>query len=85
MKSLFLIPFLALSLFASAQTPSPLEIDLSLFANGFSSPVGLYHAGDERLFVIEQASGRIKVIDANGNSLGDFLNINSLISTGGER
>ena len=85
MKSFFLIPFLALSLFVSAQTPSPLEIDLSLFANGFSSPVGLYHAGDERLFVIEQASGRIKVIDANGNALGDFLNINSLISTGGER
>ncbi len=68
-----------------SQTPSPLEVDLSLFASGFSSPVGMYHAGDSRLFVIEQASGRIKVLDSNGTELGTFLNVSSQISTGGER
>ena len=29
-------------------------VDIELFANGFSSPVDLQNAGDDRLFVVEQ-------------------------------
>ncbi|MFT4673734.1 MAG: glucose/arabinose dehydrogenase [Saprospiraceae bacterium] len=61
------------------------EISLSEFADGFSSPLGLKNAGDERLFVVEQG-GVIKVIDLSGtvNST-PFLDIQSIVNAGGER
>lgn len=50
-------------------------LSLSTFASGLTKPVSLAHAGDSRLFVVEQA-GIIKVIQANGTVLGTpFLNI----------
>ncbi len=61
------------------------EVNLELFQNGFNNPVDIQNAGDERLFVVEQA-GIIKILnpDATVNPT-PFLNITSLISSGGER
>ena len=60
-------------------------IELEDFADGFSSPLALKNAGDERLFVVEQG-GVIKIVDANGlvNST-PFLDIQSIVNAGGER
>ncbi len=56
-------------------------------ASGLSTPVGVF--GDptdaSRMFVIEQNSGQIKIIES-GSVLGTpFLNISGLLSIGGER
>ena len=76
---------------AWALSASPVQIE-SVFAldpvitEGLSKPVFLTHAGDGtgRLFVVEQ-NGRI-VILANGHLLSTpFLDIQSRLSTGGER
>jgi len=60
-------------------------IELEDFADGFSSPLALKNAGDERLFVVEQG-GVIKIVDLNGvvNST-PFLDIQSIVNAGGER
>ena len=79
-KSLPLLLFLFTigSLFAQ-------EVDIELFKSGFSDPLSLQHANDERLFVVEQG-GRIKIIQQDGTiNTTPFLNISSLISNGGEQ
>jgi len=60
-------------------------IELEDFADGFSSPLALKNAGDERLFVLEQG-GVIKIVDLNGvvNPI-PFLDIQSIVNAGGER
>ncbi len=62
-------------------------LETPLVASGFSSPVGLFSPPNDptnRLFVIQQA-GRIRIIE-NGSTLPtDFINLTSLISSGGER
>ena len=59
-------------------------VSFDLIEGGFSSPVAVTNAGDERLFVVEQA-GVIKIF-ANGNTLATpFLNITSMVTSGGER
>ncbi|WP_298155087.1 PQQ-dependent sugar dehydrogenase [Flavobacterium sp.] len=69
-----------ISTFAAAQT-----IGTQLFATGFNSPVEIVHAGDSRLFVVQQ-TGTIRILNANQTiNPSPFLNISSLISTGGER
>lgn len=81
MKKLFtlLIVICACS-FSSAQ-----EIGLELVANGFTNPLEIQHAGDERLFIVEQA-GRIKILNPDGSVNPNlFLNISSITSSGGER
>jgi len=61
------------------------DIDIELFQNGFSSPVDLQNAGDDRLFVVEQG-GRIKILQADGTINSDlYLNISSLVSSGSEQ
>ena len=62
------------------------EIDINLFASGFNSPVSIKHAGDSRLFVVEQ-DGVIKVVNANGSvNATPFLDIDArVIDTGNER
>ena len=57
-------------------------LPLTLVAGGFDQPIYVTHAGDERLFVVEQ-SGRIKVID--GGTVRVFLNISKRITAGGEQ
>lgn len=64
----------------SAQT-----IEMQMVASGFSEPVDITHAGDDRLFIVEK-DGLIQIIDASGIVLpAPFLNISNLVSTGGER
>lgn len=60
-------------------------INLQSFATGFTQPVEITQTGDSRLFVVEQ-TGRIKILNSNGSvNATPFLNVSSIISTGGER
>ena len=65
--------------------PPTLQVELVPVASGFSSPLDIQQAGDGsgRLFVVEQA-GKIKIIQ-NGSLLGTpYLDVSSLIVSGGE-
>ena len=69
----FLTSFLV-GLFLVFNLTAQLPIELESFQSGFNDPVDLAHAGDDRLFVVEQG-GLIKIIDGNGNTLSEnFLN-----------
>ena len=60
-------------------------ITLEVFASGFSSPVDIKHAGDDRLFVVEQ-DGLIKILNADGTTnTTPFLNISGDVSGGSEQ
>jgi glucose/arabinose dehydrogenase len=61
------------------------SISLEEFATGFTAPVEIVNANDNRMFVVQQ-NGIIKIIQQNGtvNST-NFLNIGSKIIYGGER
>jgi glucose/arabinose dehydrogenase len=60
-------------------------ISLQQFTTGFNDPVEITHAGDTRLFVVQQ-SGQIRILNADGTiNPTNFLNVSSLISTGSER
>ncbi|SMC77150.1 PQQ-dependent sugar dehydrogenase [Moheibacter sediminis] len=79
-KIYFSIAVAILSLTATAQ-----EFELQQFATGFTSPIGITNAGDDRLFVVQQG-GQIRIINADGTiNQTPFLNISSIISSGGER
>ena len=81
MKNTFLtLLFLLFSLIVIAQ-----EVNIELFASGFSSPLNIQNAGDDRLFIVEQG-GIIKILNPDGsiNPI-DFLDISSLTNGGGER
>jgi glucose/arabinose dehydrogenase len=61
------------------------DLELELIASGFSSPLELKHAGDDRLFVVERG-GQIKILNADGTvNPTPFLNISSITTSGGER
>lgn len=62
------------------------DITLESFATGFSAPVNVKHAGDDRLFVVER-SGVIKILNANGTiNPTPFLDIDTrVINNGGEQ
>jgi len=71
--------------FAQISFAQVLDLELVLVANGFSSPLEIQHAGDERLFVVEQG-GIIKILNSDGTvNATPFLNITSIVSSGGER
>ncbi|WP_310993214.1 PQQ-dependent sugar dehydrogenase [Aequorivita marina] len=79
-KSILLILLLIIPWITSAQ-----EVDLELFKDGFSQPLSLQHANDDRLFIVEQG-GKIKIIQADGSvNPVPFLDVSDQISTGGER
>jgi len=60
-------------------------VAIQSFATGLSNPVEIANAGDARLFVVEQG-GRIKILNTNGTvNTTPFLNIASLITSGGEQ
>jgi glucose/arabinose dehydrogenase len=60
-------------------------ISLVQFATGFSSPVDIKNAGDNRMFIVEQA-GYIKMTDSAGNLYpSNFLDIHTRVISGGER
>jgi glucose/arabinose dehydrogenase len=60
-------------------------IGIQSFATGFASPLEIVNAGDSRLFVVEQG-GAIKILNPDGTTNpSPFLNISTLIASGGER
>jgi len=78
-----IIPSVLFLLFSSLLTAQTVTIELH--KNGFSSPVDLQNAGDDRLFVVEQA-GRIKILNADLTvNSSPFLDISSLTNGGGEQ
>ncbi|WP_339630933.1 PQQ-dependent sugar dehydrogenase [Bizionia echini] len=78
---LSLLVFSIFTIFTHAQ-----QIGIDLYADGFNNPVGIKHANDDRLFIVEKA-GVIKIINGQQNVVTTaFLDINSLVSnSGGER
>ena len=62
------------------------NLELELFASSLDRPVNIKHAGDDRLFVVEQ-DGLIKIINANGTiESTPFLDIDSRVrSIGNEQ
>lgn len=81
MKTLhLLIIFYCFAFFGFTQT-----VELQSFGPSFSNPVEIANAGDNRLFIVEQA-GIIKILNANGSvNSTPFLDISSLVGSGGER
>ncbi|OYQ35758.1 cadherin [Flavobacterium cyanobacteriorum] len=78
-KILLYLPVLFSSLFYG-QT-----ISLTSFATGFTNPTEITHAGDSRLFVVQQG-GLIRILNSNGTiNTTPFLNVTSLVSIGSER
>lgn len=64
---------------------NPSTNNMTPFATGLDKPVSITHAGDSRLFVVEQ-TGSIRIIDTDGNvSLQPFLDISDRVNYGGER
>ncbi len=56
-----------------------------LYAEGFSNPVSIANAGDERLFIVERG-GLIRIIDTEGNvETTPFLDLSGIITSGGEQ
>jgi glucose/arabinose dehydrogenase len=78
--ALLFIPFLIIP-FSHSQS-----LELELYANNLSGPVSIKHAGDDKLYVVEQ-SGYIKIINTDGSiESTPFLDIdNIVINTGFER
>ena len=61
------------------------EVDLQLFASGFSNPVGIEHADDDRLFVLEQG-GIVKILNSDGSiEVEPFLNLSDSTIADGEQ
>lgn len=61
------------------------DIEIETFATGFSEPVNVKHAGDDRLFVVEQ-DGIIKIVNGDGSTnSAPFLDIQARVFSSGER
>lgn len=62
------------------------KIELIEIASGFDTPLGIEHAGDHRLFIVEK-DGTISLMDTNGVVFaGHFLDIDARVnSNAGER
>lgn len=58
------------------------QVNLQWVADGFTKPLGVTHAGDDRLFVIEQ-NGRIKILHEGNATAETFLNLESVVNSGG--
>lgn len=84
MKKCVFLSLLFVACFGKAQDNINLE-RINETGVSFDAPVNLQNAGDERLFVVEQA-GIIKIMHPNGtvNPLA-FLDITDRVSWGGER
>ncbi|MFT6360088.1 MAG: glucose/arabinose dehydrogenase [Saprospiraceae bacterium] len=75
-----LLILLVILFFPPCLLTAQIDLQLEEFANGFSGPLDLQHAGDDRLFVVEQ-NGAIKIIDADGNTLPTpFLDIDNIVN-----
>ena len=76
MKTKLLLPAVMLCTgLACAQT-----IDLEVVSDDFDLPIEITHAGDDRLFVVEQG-GLIRILNADGEvNETPFLNVSNLVS-----
>ena len=73
---------LLLGLLGSSLFAQP-TVNLALFSSGHNNPVDIAHAGDDRLFLVEQG-GTIWILDQQGAKLPTpFLSIS--VTSGGER
>jgi Glucose/sorbosone dehydrogenases len=79
MSRVFVMLFLFLATGAAAQ-----EVVLQPLVTGLDQPVALTHAGDPRLFITQQ-TGTVVVYDALGLRATPFLDIRSIVLSGGER
>jgi len=75
---------LPLILLLLATTASAQDVALLPIASGLNQPVALTHAGDTRLFITQQI-GTVLVYDALGLRVTPFLDIRSIVLSGGER
>ncbi|HUM45331.1 MAG TPA: PQQ-dependent sugar dehydrogenase [Chitinophagales bacterium] len=79
-----LLSFFVLTLLFSQVINAQPSITLQSIGSGFTKPVDIANAGDERLFIVEQ-DGIIRILNTNGTT-SVFLNINPRVnSTGGEQ
>ena len=77
-KFILLFPIICLFL----HTGLAQDILLEPVANGFSLPVDIKHAGDDRLYIVEKG-GRIRISDLQGNVLATpFLDIDPIVNSG---
>jgi len=60
----------------------PAEASLELYASGLSRPVVITHAGDERMFVVEQA-GRIRIVEDGVLLATPFIDIRDRVDDAG--
>lgn len=81
MKKIIYINLLLLLNVSIAQT-----LTIQSFATGLSGAVDIAHpSGDERLFVVQQA-GQIRIVNTNGTiNATPFINLSSLVVSGGEQ
>ena len=79
---LLLLLVFSSALLVSAQSPDPAQVRLTEVASGLTRPLNLTHAGDGRLFVVEQDE-RIRIIDNGAVNQTPFLDVSSLVSRGG--
>lgn len=76
MKNAF---YVLVALFLYAKTTAQPQIQLNTLVSGFTLPLFVTHAGDERLFVLEKL-GKIKVIMPNGTvNATPFLDIENIV------
>jgi glucose/arabinose dehydrogenase len=70
---------------SAAFNPNGLNVSLATVGSGFASPILLTNAGDgsHRIFIVEQA-GRVRTL-AGGPAGTPFLDVSSLVLSGGER
>ena len=81
-KITFILGTLLCTVLIKAQTNILPEISLVPFATGLAQPVGIEHAGDARLFILEKV-GRIRILDTNGKFKSQFLNITDRVLSSG--
>ena len=82
-RNIFWIIPVLLNIFLSLKAQEPYEV--TLFAEGFSSPVTITHAGDSRLFVVNQP-GTISIVDSVGTVNPEpFMDISDKVIFGGEQ
>ncbi|MEO6191245.1 MAG: PQQ-dependent sugar dehydrogenase [Saprospiraceae bacterium] len=79
MKFLFIKCIVLIGLLYSNNLYSQNEIKLTKIVSGFAKPLFVTHAGDDRLFIVEQA-GKIKIVNGTTTVSTPFLNITDRVN-----
>src|SRR5262245_12917139 len=69
---------------AAPPPPAGATLRLNPVVTGLNSPLYVTHAGDDRLFIVEQP-GRIRIVQQGRLLEAPFLDITSLVRSGGEQ